>query len=58
MTTPVSPSRRRFVTGLKSTTALGMMNSSGFAHAAEQLSRACLSQPSLSGTNFKFGETQ
>ena len=54
MTTPVSPSRRRFVTGLASTTALGMMNSAGFVQAAEQLSRARQSQPSLSGTNFNL----
>jgi CopA family copper-resistance protein len=54
MTTPVSASRRRFVTGLASTTALGMMNSSGFVQAAEQLSRARLSQPSLSGSNFNL----
>ncbi|MFT6046393.1 MAG: CopA family copper-resistance protein [Arenicella sp.] len=54
MTTPVSASRRRFVTGLASTTALGMMNSAGFVQAAEQLSRARLSQPSLSGNDFKL----
>ncbi len=54
MTTPVSASRRRFVTGLASTTALGMMNSSGFVQAAEQLSRARLSQPSLSGSSFNL----
>ena len=54
MTTPVSASRRRFVTGLASTTALGMMNSSGFVQAAEQLSRARLSQSSLSGSNFNL----
>ncbi|MFT5260748.1 MAG: CopA family copper-resistance protein [Arenicella sp.] len=54
MTTPVSASRRRFVTGLASTTALGMMNSSGFVQAAEQLSRTRLSQPSLSGSNFNL----
>ncbi|MFT5572259.1 MAG: CopA family copper-resistance protein [Cryomorphaceae bacterium] len=54
MTTPISSSRRRFVTGLVSTTALGIMHSGGFVQAAEQLSRARLSQPSLSGTNFNL----
>ena len=54
MTTPISPSRRRFVTGLASTTAFGIMNSAGLAQAAEQLSRAWHSQPSLSGTNFNL----
>ena len=34
MTTPISTSRRRFVTGLASTTALGIMHSNGIAQAS------------------------
>lgn len=52
MTSSFSPSRRRFVTGLASTTAISMLNSSGYSHAAESLSYSFDRPMSLSGTNF------
>ncbi|MFQ3244456.1 MAG: hypothetical protein ACI9SP_001087 [Arenicella sp.] len=52
MTTPASTSRRRFVTGLASTTALGLLNSAGFVNAAERLAHSFTTQPTLSGKGF------
>ncbi|MBL4672704.1 MAG: copper resistance system multicopper oxidase [Arenicella sp.] len=52
MTTPVLTSRRRFVTGLASTTALGLLNSAGFVNAAERLAHSFRRQPTLNGTDF------
>lgn len=52
MTSSFSPSRRRFVTGLASTTAISMLNSSGYSYAAESLSYSFDKPKSLSGTNF------
>ena len=49
-----SPGRRRFVTGLASTTAIGLLNSSGFANAAESITRSLRGQNSLSGSNFNL----
>ena len=46
-----SLSRRRFVTGLASTTAIGLLNSSGFVNAAESLARSQTDQKSLTGNN-------
>lgn len=54
MTSLFSPSRRRFVTGLASTTAIGLLNSSGFANAAESITRSLRGQNSLSGRNFNL----
>ena len=54
MTSLFSPSRRRFVTGIASTTAIGLLNSSGFANAAESMTRSLRGQNSLSGRNFNL----
>ena len=52
MTSHFSHSRRRFVTGLASSTALGVLNSSGYTHAADRISKAPSEQYSLNGREF------
>jgi len=54
MATPLSLSRRRFVTGLASTTALSMIGAGNLASAAQPKARFYQSQPELSGSNFKL----
>jgi CopA family copper-resistance protein len=54
MTTPFSPTRRRFVTGLASTTALGLLNSSGYTLAADKPSSSSSKQNNLSGPLFNL----
>lgn len=54
MATPLSLSRRRFVTGLASTTALSMLGASNFARAASPETRFYQPQPELSGSKFKL----
>lgn len=54
MTSFFSPSRRRFVTGLASTTAISMLNSSGYAQAASRPARPLSTQLSLSGRDFNL----
>ncbi len=54
MTSSFSPSRRRFVTGLASTTAISMLNSSGYTYAAENAVQSPQNQNSLSGSNFNL----
>ncbi len=54
MATPSSISRRRFVTGLASTTALSMISAGGFARSATQPARVYQPQPTLSGSKFKL----
>ncbi|MBX2849944.1 MAG: copper resistance system multicopper oxidase [Acidiferrobacterales bacterium] len=49
---PLSLSRRRFVTGLASTTALSMLGSSNLARAATPSARFYQSQPALEGSQF------
>ena len=52
MTSPVSISRRRFVTGLASTTAVSLLGSNGFARAAEAIANASAQANTLSGNQF------
>lgn len=54
MATPLSLSRRRFVTGLASTTALGMFGAGNLARAATPAARFYQPQPDLGGSNFKL----
>ncbi len=54
MATPFSLSRRRFVTGLASTTALGMFGDIAAEKSATPEARFFHSQPELSGSNFKL----
>ncbi len=54
MATPFSLSRRRFVTGLASTTALSMIGAGNLASATQLKPRFYQSQPELSGSNFKL----
>lgn len=49
-----SSSRRRFVTGLASTTALSMLNGGGFANAQQDSGRSLYEQSSLSGNGFNL----
>ncbi len=54
MTTPISISRRQFVTGLASTTALSMIGAGNFARAAARSAQVYQPQPVLSGSTFKL----
>jgi len=54
MTSNYSSSRRRFVTGLTSTTALAMLNSSGCTALAQGLANPKQRQNSLTGTHFEL----
>ena len=54
MTSSFSQSRRKFVTGLASTTAISLLNSGGYANAAERLAGSLQGQTSLSGNNFNL----
>lgn len=54
MTTNFCNSRRRFVTGLASATAAGLLSSNGYAKAAELLTRPAAGQNSLSGNHFNL----
>jgi len=51
---PFSSSRRRFVTGLASTTAFGILNSSGVVGAADSMAQSKNQQNSLRGNNFNL----
>ncbi len=50
----ISYGRRRFVTGLAATTAVGLLSASGFSRAAELLKHATPGQTSLRGTQFNL----
>lgn len=54
MTSSFSTSRRRFVTGLASTTALSMFGAGNLARAATPTARFYQPQPELGGSNFKL----
>ena len=54
MAMPFFLSRRRFVTGLASTTALGLLGSAQTSKAATPQARFLQSQPELSGSSFKL----
>lgn len=54
MTSIISSSRRRFVTGLASTTAISLLSSSGFTQAAQAVARSINGQSSLSGSRFNL----
>lgn len=54
MTTPLFLSRRRFVTGLASTTALGILGQGSSLARATTASRFYQPQPELSGSIFKL----
>ncbi len=56
MNTPFSMSRRRFVTGLASSTTLGLLNSAGLGSAQAEFyhSSAFTRAPELSGTRYKL----
>lgn len=54
MATPLSLSRRRFVTGIASTTTLGMLGNSRVANAATPKARFHQAQRELDGSQFKL----
>lgn len=54
MAMPLSLSRRRFVTGLASTTALSMLGAANLARAATPSARFYQPQPALEGSQFKL----
>jgi CopA family copper-resistance protein len=54
MTTYISNSRRRFVTGLAASSTMGLLSSSGFVKAAEVLARSSSTQTTLAGSNFNL----
>ncbi len=54
MTTPFSLSRRRFVTGLTSSTALSMLGAQNLAKGSTPEARFYQTQPELSGSKFKL----
>lgn len=50
----INLSKRRFVTGLTATTALGLLNSHGFSHAASSLLTDKQAEKTLRGKNFNL----